>query len=100
VRNEQLNTMTIINTVAMKEKILDILEKHYHGRNFIESRCADELLGLFNVVAMLPSDDEIEQAAKEEADRLHQFGDDTEWYARSLGFIDGAEFVKNKLHGN
>ena len=49
---------------------------------------------------MLPSDDEIEQEAKEEADRLHQFGDDTEWYARSLGFIDGAEFVKNKLHGN
>jgi len=34
----------------MKEKILDILEKHYHGRNFIESRCADELLGLFDVV--------------------------------------------------
>lgn len=33
----------------MKEKILDILEKHYHGRNFIESRCADELLGLFSV---------------------------------------------------
>jgi hypothetical protein len=58
------------------------------------------ILLLLDVVAMLPSDDEIEQAAKEEADRLHQFGDDTEWYARSLGFIDGAEFVKNKLHGN
>jgi hypothetical protein len=84
----------------MKEKILNILEKHYHGRNFIESRCADELLGLFNVVAMLPSDDEIEKAAKEEADRLHQFGDETEWYARSLGFIDGAEFVRDKLKGN
>jgi hypothetical protein len=84
----------------MKEKILDILEKHYYGRNHIESKCADELLGLFNVVAMLPSDDEIELAAKEEADRLHQFGDDTEWYARSLGFIDGAEFVKNKVNGN
>jgi hypothetical protein len=35
----------------MKEKILDILEKHYHGRNHIESRCADELLDL------LPTDD-------------------------------------------
>lgn len=45
-----------INTVAMKEKILDILEKHYHGRNHIESRCADELLGLFDVVAMLPTE--------------------------------------------
>ena len=39
----------------MKEKIIDILEKHYHGRNFIESRCADELLGLFNVVGSKPT---------------------------------------------
>tara|TARA_R100000655_G_scaffold85933_2_gene125883 strand:+ start:44 stop:313 length:270 start_codon:yes stop_codon:yes gene_type:complete len=30
----------------MKEKILDILEKHYHGRNYLEERCAQELLGL------------------------------------------------------
>ena len=29
----------------MKETIIDILEKHYHRRNLIESRCADELLG-------------------------------------------------------
>jgi hypothetical protein len=28
----------------MKEKIKDILEKHYHGRSFIEERCADELI--------------------------------------------------------
>lgn len=34
----------------MKEKIIDILEKHYHGRNHIENRCADELLDLFSVV--------------------------------------------------
>ncbi len=39
----------IENSSYMKEKILDILEKHYHGRNHIESRCADELLDLFNV---------------------------------------------------
>lgn len=32
----------------MKDKLLDILEKHYHGRNHIESRCADEILALFN----------------------------------------------------
>lgn len=32
----------------MKEKIKDILEKHYHGRNRIEEECAIELLGLFN----------------------------------------------------
>lgn len=31
---------------TMKEKILDILEKHYFGRNHIENKCADEILGL------------------------------------------------------
>lgn len=31
----------------MKEKIKDILEKHYYGRNFIEAKCADELFELF-----------------------------------------------------
>tara|TARA_R110002153_G_scaffold100312_1_gene236218 strand:+ start:40 stop:153 length:114 start_codon:yes stop_codon:yes gene_type:complete len=31
----------------MKEKILDILEAHYFGRNFIENRAAEELLELF-----------------------------------------------------
>ena len=29
------------------EKIIDILEKHYFGRNFIENRAAEELLELF-----------------------------------------------------
>lgn len=91
-----------INTVAMKEKILDILEKHYHGRNFIESRCADELLGLFDVVALLPSDDEIEKAAEENASRLYATDScqDTEWYATHHGFMDGADFIRNKLSGN
>ena len=32
----------------MRNKIIDVLEKHYFGRNFIESRCADDLLELFN----------------------------------------------------
>jgi len=31
----------------MKEKIKDILEKHYHGRNFIEENCANDLFRLF-----------------------------------------------------
>jgi len=31
----------------MREKILDILEKHYFGRNFIEDKAANELLELF-----------------------------------------------------
>ena len=34
----------------MKEKIKDILEKHYFGRNRIEEECADELLLLFSAV--------------------------------------------------
>ncbi len=86
----------------MKEKIIDILEKHYHGRNFIESKCADELLGLFDVVAMLPSDDEIGKAAEENASRLYATDScqDTEWYATHHGFMDGADFVRNKLSGN
>jgi|TARA_B110000879_G_scaffold45588_1_gene64330 hypothetical protein len=32
----------------MKEKIKDILEKHYHGRNFIEENCASEIIELIN----------------------------------------------------
>ena len=31
----------------MKKEILDILEKHYYGRNFIEDRAANDLLELF-----------------------------------------------------
>lgn len=34
----------------LKEKILDILEKHYHGRNFIEERTSQDLLNLFQDV--------------------------------------------------
>ena len=33
--------------VSMKKEILDILEKHYYGRNFIEDRAANDLLELF-----------------------------------------------------
>jgi len=32
----------------MRDKILDILEEHYYGRNFIESRAADDLMRLFD----------------------------------------------------
>jgi len=42
--------MTNIKLEAMKEKIKDILEKHYFGRNRIEEKCANELLDLYNVV--------------------------------------------------
>lgn len=35
----------LINEI-MIDRILDILEKHYHGRNWIDRRCAEELLTL------------------------------------------------------
>jgi hypothetical protein len=38
-----------IKLEAMIENIIDILEKHYYGRNKIEHRCAEELLDLFLV---------------------------------------------------
>ena len=41
--------MDKIKIEAMEEKIKDILEKHYYGRNFIEDKCAKELLALFSV---------------------------------------------------
>ncbi len=31
----------------LEELILDTLEKHYHGRNFIEKAAAEDLLHLF-----------------------------------------------------
>ena len=94
------------------EKARELISKHLylHGGDGLGIADGDvysavldavsEALTIPVVVAMLPSDDEIETAAKEEADRLHQFGNDAEWYARSLGFIDGAEFVKDKVSGN
>ena len=62
----------------------------------------NEQLRLSNVVAMLPSDDEIEKAAEENASRLYAADNcqDTEWYATHHGFIDGAEFIKDKLSNN
>ncbi len=35
-----------MNREERKEKILDILEKHYHGRNFIEDRASEDILDL------------------------------------------------------
>ena len=36
-----------MNDEALIKSILDILEKHYHGRNWIDRRCAEELAELF-----------------------------------------------------
>ena len=31
----------------LKPLILDILEKHYHGRNFVEDRASEDILDLY-----------------------------------------------------
>ena len=61
-----------------------------------------KLLGIANVVAILPSDDEIEKEAEENASRIYTTDSrqDTEWYATAHGFMDGAYFIINKLSGN
>ena len=35
-----------MNDTQIISDILDILEKHYHGRNWLDRRCAEELLTL------------------------------------------------------
>lgn len=45
-----------------------------------------------------PSDDEVEEAAEKEAERIFTDTDNgSEWYARVHGFMDGVEWVKNYL---
>lgn len=36
-----------MNREERKEKILDILYGHYHGRNFIEDRASEDILDFF-----------------------------------------------------
>ena len=85
----------------MEDKIWNLLVD-YGMNEKASDQCVKELLGLFNVVAMLPSDDEIEKAAEENASRLYATDScqDTEWYATHHGFVDGADFVRNKLSSN
>jgi len=55
-------------------------------------------LPIFDVVKSLPNDDEVEQAANEEASRIFDgTGSGSEWYARHHGFTDGVEWLKNHL---
>ena len=85
----------------MEDKIWNLIVD-YGMNEKAADQCVKELLGLFNVVAMLPSDDEIEKAAEENASRLYATDScqDTEWYATHHGFVDGADFVRNKLSSN
>lgn len=67
--------------------------------HFAELYHKEKQCNIADVVKSLPNDDEIEQAANENADRI--FGDDidsnTEWYAMQHGFTDGVEWIKNHL---
>jgi hypothetical protein len=36
-----------MNRKELKSKVLDILEYHYQGRNFIEDRASEDILDLF-----------------------------------------------------
>lgn len=86
----------------MRDKLIKLLLESDIKDKYDAADKADEILDLFNVVAMLPSDDEIEKAAEENASRLYATDScqDTEWYATHHGFMDGADFVRNKLSGN
>lgn len=79
----------------MKDKIIDILEKHYHGRNYIESRCADDIIELFNT---LMTDNVLDKEASASASKLY-FNPDGNigWYAYYQGFDDAVDWVKNEL---
>lgn len=37
----------MISRTDLKPLILDILEKHYHGRNFVEDRASEDILDLY-----------------------------------------------------
>lgn len=50
----------------MRDEVLNILEKHYHGRNFIEDSCADDLIELINNV----SEQSFEEGWKEAHDQM------------------------------
>jgi len=79
-----------------RQQIVHTLSRHF-TRGDIQG-ATDELLSLFDVVKSLPNDDEIEQAANEEATRIFDgTGNGSEWYARHHGFMDGVEWVKNHL---
>jgi hypothetical protein len=80
----------------MKEAIKDILEKHYYGRNFIEDKCADEILDLFSVMLS----ETLEEAENKATERYeHIRGVD---YGNGLehGFESGAEWIVEELKRN
>ena len=83
------NSIREINKIDI-DFAVELMEKYHQAKL--------KLLGIANVVKSLPNDDEIEQAANEEATRIFDgTGGGSEWYARHHGFTDGVEWLKNYL---
>ena len=83
----------------MKAKLIDILENHYHGRNFIESRCADDILKL--IKSLIPNDDVLDTLASADASKYYKYADDNiGWYAFHHGFTNAIDWIKDKLITN
>tara|TARA_R110000765_G_scaffold425578_1_gene538793 strand:- start:1583 stop:1864 length:282 start_codon:yes stop_codon:yes gene_type:complete len=53
IKRDQQSNIGIMYRKEFKEKILDILEYHYHGRNFIEDRASEDILDLFQDIYTL-----------------------------------------------
>ena len=45
---EFINLFNLETRLFEKDEILDILERHYHGRNFIEHGCANDIMSLIH----------------------------------------------------
>ena len=75
----------------MKDKIIDILEKHYHGRNYIEDRCADEIIELLSTIITPPNDIEIKTWATYECGGCSNESND-----ERIGLIFGARWMREK----
>ena len=94
-----MKKLNLIRTADVKEYISLLDREEITMSRFAEilNECANEALRINDVVgqrgqfiSMLPSDDEIIKAAEENASK-------GEWYATHNGFIDGADFVIDKL---
>lgn len=91
---EKYSPKWLLNEIRDAESDAHALFKIIEFQKALTEQC-----NIANVVKSLPNDDEIEQAANDNADRI--FGDDigsnTEWYAMQHGFTDGVEWIKNHL---
>lgn len=97
--SEAVNRINKEANKNMKAKLIDILENHYHGRNFIESRCADDILKL--IKSLIPNDDVLDTLASADASKYYKYADDNiGWYAFHHGFTNAIDWIKDKLITN